>query len=157
MNQIKKIVFLFLALLCTTASYSQVYNGKQKEINKILDNIKSFSQYYMNGEADKIAACYTKDGKIFPAGQEIIEGTNDLNKFWTLPSDVKVLKHKVTPSEITIVKKTAYDYGYYEGETLLPDGKKSTWKGKYVIVWKKVGNDWKIYLDCWNRIDEPKK
>jgi len=54
--------------------------------------------------------------------------------------------------EITIIKKTAYDYGYYEGETIMKDGSSSKWKGKYMIIWKKVGKDWKIYLDIWNSI-----
>lgn len=157
MYPIKKAVLLILAILCALTTYGQAYHGKSKDIQKILKNIKQFSQYYMNAETQKIADCYTTDGKIFPNGTDIIEGIPAIEKRWRLPENVKTLYHKVTPEEIRIVKKYAYDYGYYEGKTQGADGTISTWKGKYVIVWRKVGSDWKIYLDIWNRIDEPKQ
>lgn len=142
-------------LFAATSVFGQKYEGKEKDIQKILKNVAAFSQHYMNGDNEKIAACYTEDGKIFPGGSDIIEGREKLDKWWETPEDVKILKHKITPVEIKIIKKTAYDYGYYEGETLQANGEKSSWKGKYVIIWKKVGKDWKIYLDIWNRINPP--
>ena len=30
-------------------------------------------------------------------------------------------------------------YGYYKGKTEQKDGEISSWKGKYLVVWKKVG------------------
>ena len=97
-------------------------------------------------------SCYTVDGKIFPNNLEIIEGREKIKKYWTQPEGVKTIAHKVTPSELKIIGKEAYDYGYYEGTTRLANGDEVSWKGKYVIVWKKVGKDWKIYLDIWNSI-----
>ena len=69
-----------------------------------------------------------------------------------MPEGVKTSNHKITPIEITVVGDTAYDYGYYEGTTLKATAEKSSWKGKYVIVWKRVGTEWKMYLDIWNSI-----
>ena len=43
--------------------------------------------------------------------------------------------------------------GYYEGKTQRKDGSEISWKGKYVIVWKKEKGDWKIHLDAWNRVE----
>jgi len=154
MATLKKSIFLLLMILLSSSIYGQEFKGKKKEIKKILKNIENFSQYYMNREYRKMAECYTVDGKIFPTGTKIIEGIDDIEKRWTMPADAEVTKHKVSPTEIKIIKKHAYDFGYYEGETLMPDGKKVPWKGKYIIVWKKVGKDWKIYLDIWNRVDE---
>jgi len=150
-------LFIVVILFAVTSVFGQNYEGKKKDIQQILKNTAAFSQYYMNGEHEKIAACYTEDGKIFPGNRDIIEGKEALEKWWLLPEGVKILKHKVTPSEIKVVKKTAYDYGYYEGETLRPNGEKVSWKGKYVIIWKKIGKDWKIYLDIWNSISPPKE
>ncbi|MFK7971417.1 MAG: DUF4440 domain-containing protein [Bacteroidia bacterium] len=143
-----------LAVLMMIASmgFSQEYHGKQKDIDQILKNTRLFSHYYVNHKTDSLVACYTEDGKILPGGSDIMEGSTALYKWWDYPENVKILHHKVTPSEIRIVKGYAYDYGYYEGETLNDDGTTSAWKGKYVIVWKKVGKDWKIYLDIWNRV-----
>lgn len=66
----------------------------------------------------------------------------------------RAIAHKISPQEIKIIGNEAYDYGYYEGTTRFSDGKEKSGKGKYVIVWKKVENEWKIYLDIWNRIAE---
>jgi len=150
MQILKSILIPFFVLILSSNLSAQTYIGKEKDIQQILKNIANFSQFYMNGEHQKLADCYTTDGKIFPNNRDIMEGTKTLDQYWTVPEDVKVLHHKVTPSEIRIVKKTAYDYGYYEGKTQAPDGTVSSWGGKYVIVWKKVGKEWKIYLDIWN-------
>ncbi len=119
---------------------------------KIEQNIKAFSEAYINGDIEALSNLYTEDGKIFPNNSDIISNRTAIKKWWVLPEGEKVLEHVVTPSEIKIINNYAYDYGYYEGKSLNKDKKESSWKGKYVIVWKKTGNDWKIHLDIWNRL-----
>lgn len=147
-----KVTIFFFFSLFTFPLMGQNYVGDKEDIDVILKNIKEFSEYYVNADYSKLAECYTVDGKIFPDKTDIIEGREAIEKRWTLPSGVSVLEHKVTPSEIHIENKIAYDYGYYEGKTKQADGNISSFKGKYVVVWKKIGNTWKIYLDIWNRI-----
>ena len=73
-------------------------------------------------------------------------------KYWTRPAGIKTSYHKIIPSEIKVVNNEAYDYGYYEGKTKRANGSESFWKGKYVIVWKRVNQEWKIYLDIWSAL-----
>ncbi len=127
-------------------------NSKKSDLDVIKENTKAFSKAFMDADYTKLVNFYTHDGKIFPNNREIISGKDGLTKYWTLPDDVKTLHHKVTPSEIHIENNYAYDYGVYEGKTLTKEKKEVSWKGKYVIVWKKIDNDWKIYLDIWNNI-----
>ncbi len=148
----KTTILLSLTLLISVSVFGQNYQGKQKDIDKILANTKQFSQYYVDGEIAKLAKCYTTDGKLFPSNGDIIEGTEAIEKKWQIEEGSRIARHKVTPSEITIVKNTAYDYGYYEGDFVNAAGEKYSFKGKYVIVWKKVDKDWKIYLDIWNSL-----
>ena len=143
---------LFIFFLFSMNVSAQNYQGKKKDIDRILKNTESFSQYYMKGEYKKMADSYTVDGKIFPTNSNIIEGKIAIEKKWILPEGIKILHHKVSPKEINVIKKYAYDYGIYEGKTLKSNGEIVSWKGKYVIVWKKEKGDWKIYLDIWNRI-----
>ena len=152
MLKFKKITFLLIAVLSCTNAYSQKYFGDKNEIQKILKKSADFSQYYMDGEINKLANCYTEDGKIFPNKSDIIEGIPAIEKRWTLPEGVTTLLHKATPEEIRITGDYAYDYGYYEGKTKNPNGT-FPFKGKYVIVWKKIGEEWKIYLDMWNSLN----
>jgi ketosteroid isomerase-like protein len=148
----RHLLFTLITLFGCTLAYSQTFIGKEKHINTILENTKKFSEYVNTNNYKMIAESYTNDAKIFPQKQKILEGKQEILNYWTLPKGLKTINHKITQHEIRIVKNTAYDHGVYQGTTIKPNGEKSTWKGKYVIVWKKVGADWKIYLDIWNSI-----
>lgn len=147
---------LLLFVIVTIAPLNaQTFIGPEADIAQIKSNTLNFSKYYVNGEIDKLTNCYTTDGKIFPNGSNIITGIEAIEKKWTLPEGIKILRHKVTPEEVKVIADYAYDYGYYAGATQRRDGTESAWKGKYVIVWKKIDNDWKIYLDIWNDVPAP--
>ena len=143
-----KVTFPFWKIDCTRETTIA------SDLDIIKQNTSAFSQAYLNANYDALANMYTDDAKIFPNNTNIIAGQSDIKKYWILPDEIKTLHHKVTPSEVIIKDNYAYDYGYYEGKTLTKDKKEVSWKGKYVIVWKKVGNDWKIHLDIWNRVKE---
>ncbi|WP_431166125.1 YybH family protein [Tenacibaculum halocynthiae] len=146
------LIYISLLFLSINVVNSQTYIGKEKQIKQILENTKNFSKYVNTSNYKMIGECYTIDAKIFPQRGNILEGKKAIVKYWTLPEGVKTINHKITQHEIRIVKNTAYDYGIYEGTTVKKDGKKTSWKGKYVIVWKKVAGYWKIYLDIWNSL-----
>jgi len=149
----KKVIFALVIFCFAVVSKAQEkFSGSEQDIGTILKNIEAFSEYYVSGDYESLANSYTMDGKIFPNNTDIIEGRAAIKKRWILPEGVKTLRHKVTPKEITVIDGTAYDYGYYEGESQSVSGEKSSFKGKYVIVWKKVEDDWKIYLDIWNSL-----
>ena len=148
MKTLTLISFLFFS--CTICS--QNFQGNQEDIDMILANIKNFSNSVMNSDYESIGAAYTDDAKIFPDNREIIQGREAIVRYWILPEGVQTKHHKITPEEITVIENMAYDYGYYEGITLKSDGTESSWKGKYVIIWKKIKQDWMMYLDIWNSI-----
>jgi ketosteroid isomerase-like protein len=130
------------------------FENNEIEKEKILANTKKFSQAYMNEDYDAIANAYTLDGKIFPNNTKIIEGREAIKKRWIITNGAKILHHQLDPEEIKFLGDYAYDYGYYNGKTQNKDKTISEWKGKYVVIWKKVGEDWKMYLDIWNRVNE---
>ncbi|MFK8102818.1 MAG: DUF4440 domain-containing protein [Saprospiraceae bacterium] len=155
MSYLEKAIALAVVLCFSINLNAQNYIGPERDIEKILQNSRGFSTYYVNGEAAKLANCYTTEGKIIPDRNEIVESVAAIQKRWTLPIGIKALAHKITPAEIRIVEEYAYDYGYYEVKNQASDGTVSAWKGKYVIVWRKVGEDWKICSDTWNKIEKP--
>jgi ketosteroid isomerase-like protein/peptidoglycan/xylan/chitin deacetylase (PgdA/CDA1 family) len=130
----------------------QKLNGDDAEIAAILNSIQEFSRAYRTRAYDRMAKAYTKDGKMMPEGTGIVEGHDRIAKRWRIPEDRAVEEHIVTPAELTVIDDTAYDHGYYEGSTRMPDGSLVRWTGKYVIVWRKENGAWKMYLDIWNSI-----
>jgi len=151
-----KMMSTLLVFFLSLNILAQEYSGKGEDISKILSNIDNFSKAYVNAKYDELTSLYSTDGKIFPAGADIIVGHEAIKKRWILPKGSKMLSHKVTPEEIKVIDDFAYDYGYFQGSSSNKKGTVFNFKGKYVIVWKKTDNDWKIYLDIWNRIDDKK-
>ncbi|MCD2258800.1 YybH family protein [Psychroserpens luteolus] len=148
-----KSICSILLLICTMQfAIAQTYTGNEDDIAQILKNTETFSEYIKASNYKMIGASYTADAKIFPNNKEIIEGTEAIINYWKLPKGVSIKYHKVTSHEIKILGDEAYDYGVYQGATLLGSGEEVSWKGKYVIVWKKENNTWKMYLDIWNSI-----
>lgn len=125
-------------------------NDRQHE--QLLESIAQFSKEVVAGNAKAVAGMYTEDGKIFPGGRPIMEGQDVLEQYWTPGEEARISYHKITPVEIKFLGDYAYDFGYYKGQTTRNDGTSSDWEGKYVIVWKRVGEKWKIFLDIWNPI-----
>lgn len=125
---------------------------EQEAIDLIKSNTVQFSRAYMQRDYEKIANSYTIDGKIMPGGARIISGKEEIRKRWILPDDQKVIHHRVFHEDIKILRDEAYDYGYYEGTTEFANGKTEDWKGKYLIIWKKEDEHWKIFVDIWNRV-----
>lgn len=129
--------------------FAQAQKSDEQQIKGLIND---FSEAVMTSDYDRIANAYTEDGKILPNNRDIIEGTESIKKYWTLPEGVSTSYHKIIPEEIKILNDHAYDYGRYEGRTKRKDRSEVSWKGKYVIVWKKINNEWKIHLDIWNSI-----
>ncbi|WP_397363940.1 YybH family protein [Olleya sp. R77988] len=141
---------VFLVSLVTSCSHKPKIDVEAEKAI-ILKNANTFSGYVMASDYDGIKDSYTKEAKIFPNNKKILEG-EDIKKYWILPEGLTISHHKIFPENITIVKNTAYDYGYYEGVTKNAQGEESSWKGKYVIVWKKEDGNWKMDLDIWNSV-----
>lgn len=149
----KSLFTILIAVLSMHFTYAQTYTGPQEDINQILKNTETFSEYIKDSNYKMIGASYTDDAKIFPNNKEILEGTDAIITYWTLPTGVSIKHHQVTSNEIKVIGNEAYDYGTYRGTTLLGNGEEVSWKGKYVIIWKKVDGVWKMYLDIWNSIN----
>jgi ketosteroid isomerase-like protein len=154
MKNINITIIVFLLLTIPGHSNAQSFLGDEKEIQVILKNIESFSKAIMSSDHNQIGQFYTADARIFPNNTRIIEGREAIVQYWQQPDGSGISHHKVTPREIKIIGGEAYDYGYYEGVSYDVTGKESSWKGKYVIIWRKQSGDWKIYLDIWNRVRE---
>lgn len=150
LNMKNKFVLLFALMFGFTVN-AQVLSGDAEEGAVILETMKDFSKALVAGDGEALAAMYTADAKIFPADRKILTGA-DLKKFWA-PEEVDgVTSHTFFPKEIHVVGDTAYDYGYYSGTSNDDNGGTVVWKGKYVVVWKKTAEGWKMYLDSWSRV-----
>lgn len=148
----KSIITALAILFISNLSLAQEYIGNKKNIDQILKNAENFSKYVVDANYKMIGESYTADAKIFPNNMNILTGKDSILAYWKLPDGIHTVHHKLMPVEIKIIGDEAYDYGYYEGTTQKADGSESSWKGKYVVIWRKEDGDWKMYLDIWNAV-----
>jgi uncharacterized protein (TIGR02246 family) len=96
-------------------------------------------------DAAKIASLYAEDAVVMPPNEPVIKGRANIQA--RLQREFKDgVKLQLTPTESTISGSQAYEAGTVT--VTLPGGR--TEKEKYLVVYKRVGTDWKIAFDIWN-------
>lgn len=121
---------------------------KSKAIHDaIVATEKVFMAAYKRGDAPALVALYTKDGEIMPPNMKTVSGAKGLAKlfksFWD--EGLTVIKLK------TVEADGAGDYGYEVGTYALSGATGMVAdRGKYIVVWKKVGGRWLLHRDIFN-------
>jgi ketosteroid isomerase-like protein len=128
----------------------------RSDTDAIKEAARQFSAAYMRGDAAAMVALYTRDAVIFPEQSHAISGYDAIRQYWTIRPGRKVTRHLLMPSHVEVDGLHAYDHGTYEiaGER---DGKAwGPFRGKYLVVWRREPDGWKMQLDMWNSGPEPK-
>jgi uncharacterized protein (TIGR02246 family) len=97
------------------------------------------------------AAFYAEDGMIMPPGAPASVGREAIAATWAALFGLKEFSLTFAPTTIDVAVSgdIAYDIGTYmlEFETEAGDVQD---KGKYVVAWKKVGDEWQVAADIFN-------
>ncbi len=135
------IIAIISALLSGCTPQPRDVSREIKEANS------SFMEAFKSGDAAAVAASYAEDGKLFPANNEVVEGQDAIETFWQGAMNMGVNEVILTTIEANGCGNTAYEEGRYMLHTR--DGSMID-QGKYIVIWKKVGGQWKLYEDIWN-------
>jgi uncharacterized protein (TIGR02246 family) len=133
------LVFAFVFGLIGPAS------AQKAEIEAI--NAK-WTEFFNKGDFTGVASLYTTDATAFPPGSAMVQGGAAIGAMWKSMaeqvSDPKLRTLDVKP----LGPSAAREIGTFSLKTKAPTPQEVT--GKYVVVWEKVGNDWKLAADIWN-------
>jgi ketosteroid isomerase-like protein len=106
-----------------------------------------FTRAHVTGDVATINAYFTADAKIFQPHTDVVTGV----------AEVAALNLEYTQFGITEFREeTTALYGneanlIEEGRYFMVYGADSTIEnGKYINVWRKVGDDWKVHANIWN-------
>lgn len=102
-------------------------------------------------DAASIAGLYTEDGAVMPPNSPIGQGRNAIQQTWAAMMQTPGFDLTFVPEQIVMSTSgdMALDRGTYRLR-MAPDGTEQTDTGKYVVVWRKVGGDWKAAADIFN-------
>ena len=106
-----------------------------------------FSELLAKGDAAGLAALYAAEAQAFPPNSDIVAGAPAIQKLWQGVIDAGIKAAKLTTVDVTAAGELASESGRYEMSGA--DGTVVD-RGKYVVVWKRVGGRWKILRDIWN-------
>lgn len=111
----------------------------------------AFSQAYMAGDVDAIAALYTEDAVLIPHGAREIRGMEAVRDFWAPREGVTIAHHKITSTRVEVFGDIATDFGTYVARGTEGDEAWGPSYGNYLIVWKRGADGrWRMQLDMWN-------
>jgi uncharacterized protein (TIGR02246 family) len=94
-------------------------------------------------DAAAIAQLYTEDGALMPPNMPIAKGRSAIQQGWTSMLQSPGFDLTFAPEQIQVSTSgdMALDRGTYRlGEET----------GKYVVVWRKIGGEWKVAADIFN-------
>ncbi len=133
------LVSIFLAGL-TVPAFAQ-----KAEIEAV--NAK-WMEFFNKGDFAGVASLYTDDATAFPPGSGMVKGRDAIGAMWKGMAE-QVSDPKVTTLDVKpLGPLAAREIGTFSLKTKAPTPQEVT--GKYVVLWEKVGSDWKLSADIWN-------
>jgi uncharacterized protein (TIGR02246 family) len=107
-----------------------------------------FAAAFNKGDAAAVAAMYTQDAYVLPAGAEMMKGHAAIEAFWKKSmealGDVKCAAIDVKP----LGSSAAREIGTCTFKTKAQPPQDGALK--YAVVWQKEGGKWKLLQDIWN-------
>ena len=102
-------------------------------------------------DAARIAELYAEDGAVMPPNTPIGKGRAAIQQTWASMMRTPGFDLTFVPEQIVVSSSgdMALDRGTYT-LTVAPDGTTQTDNGKYVVVWRKIGREWKAAADIFN-------
>lgn len=136
---------IVMATVCLVLAAAPALAQSKAVIQKLNDQ---WSDAFNRGDAAALAAMYTEDAYVLPAGAPLVKGRAGIEQFWRQAmqqlSNVKCTTLEVKP----LGRKAAREIGgcSFQTKTQSPqDGAL-----KYAVVWEKEGGQWKLLQDIWN-------
>ena len=132
--------------LAVFASMTTLGHAQDKSAIQQLDD--RFSAAFNAGDAAAVAAMYTEDADILPPGMEAMQGRDAVQTFWQGASE-QLTDLKLTATDVKpLGESAAREIGAATAKTKGENPQDVTIK--YVVIWEKVDDEWKIATDIWN-------
>ena len=115
------------------------------EIQRLNDR---FVVAFNKGDAAAVAAMYTQDATVLPAGAPIVKGRPAIEAMWRQQAQ----QLEVVKIETTDVKPLGGNAARELGTATLRTKSQPPQNIiiKYAVVWQKEAGRWKLLLDMWN-------
>jgi uncharacterized protein (TIGR02246 family) len=119
-----------------------------QDLATIQGHNERFAAALNSGDMETIGQSYAEDARLFPPGADMMQGREAIRNYW------KAAAETITDAELTAIdvkplsESYAREIGSFSLKTKGDSPQEIT--GKYIVIWRKVGDDWKMAEDIWN-------
>ena len=103
---------------------------------------------FNKGDAAAVAALYTEDAYVLPPGSAMVKGRAAIEAFWRQAAQQMTDAKLTTLDVLPLGRSAAREIGTVTLKTKSQPPQEVV--GKYAVVWRKVGRDWRLATDIWN-------
>ncbi|HEX3414096.1 MAG TPA: SgcJ/EcaC family oxidoreductase [Stellaceae bacterium] len=103
---------------------------------------------FNKGDAAAVAALYTEDAYVLPPGSAMVKGRAAIEAFWRQAAQQMTDAKLTTLDVLPLGRSAAREIGTVTLKTKSQPPQEVV--GKYVVVWRKIGREWKLATDIWN-------
>jgi uncharacterized protein (TIGR02246 family) len=129
---------------CLALGAAPAFGQSKAAIQKLND---AWTAAFNSGDSATIAAMYAGDAYVLPPGSDIVKGRAAIEAFWKQAvqqfGDAKLTTLDVLP----LGRSAAREIGTVTLKIKAQPPQEIV--GKYVVVWRKMGRDWKLSTDIW--------
>ena len=122
----------------------------KEDSSQISEGISKTNEAFMsavtNGDAAGVAAQYTDDAQLLPPNADLVIGKQEIQNAMQGFIDSGINGIRLESTEIEGMGDVAFEVGKY---TLSVD-QQVVDNGKYIVIWKKDGEQWKLHRDIFN-------
>ena len=123
--------------------------GTETARQEIAQLSRQFGEIFTRGDMSALAALYTEDGQVLPPGGPTARGHQAIRQFWQGARDSGIEAAELQTLEVVGGGDLACEIG--RGTvTVHGDGGTSRAGVRYVVVWRRGGDGWKMAVDTWN-------
>ncbi len=144
------LVFVLLLTGCISVSNNDIQPGDaEPAIARANDR---FVSALRTGNVEQLVAAYSDSAVVLPPNAPAMIGRDSIRQFWTGFLGIGAIDGKLMTENVTQTCDMAAERGRYEltitprqpGAAAIHD------RGKYVVVWRKIGGEWKMWNDIFN-------
>ena len=140
----KSILLAMPILLISAHAFAQ---GAEADIRKAN---QGFEQAFGRKDSAALGRMYTEHAMALPPGSPKAEGRGAIQKLWQDAIDAGIQNLSLDTMSVEEYGPAAREIGRFSLDA--PDENQNLVKleGKYVVIWKKTGDGWKLDTDIWN-------
>ncbi|CAN5496630.1 hypothetical protein BH24GEM3_BH24GEM3_18510 [soil metagenome] len=113
--------------------------------------VRRWMEAYRSGDAAQLSGLYTDDALLLPPDTDMVRGREAIQQVFggIMASGVKEINLSIVEIE-SDGGQFAHEVGTAE-LVIRPEGQpEMRGTGKYVVIWKRAGDSWKLHVDIFN-------